>query len=242
MPTPYNYPTFHASDYFVAEDRGPVPGDPVPDVELRDLDGREVRLASLWENRPAMLEFGSITCPIFVDRIDDMERLGRRYSDLARFGVIYAREAHPGEGYRHIDSIEEKIEHARDLRRAERIERMLLVDDREGTLHRWSGGFPDSVLVVGTDGRVAAYAEWNEPDGIAEVLDRLLDAGGRAADLQRPARVTHNHAPPRKLFRALAVLRRAGWKALFDFLRQLPVLLWHRIRLLLRGGRTGSWS
>lgn len=131
---------------------GPLPGDPVPDVALRNLDGRVVRLASLWENRPAVLEFGSITCPIFVDRMEDMERLARRYSDRARFGMIYVRETHPGEGYRHIDSIEEKIEHTRDLRRAEGTERMLLVDDREGTLHRWSGGFPDSVLVVGTDG------------------------------------------------------------------------------------------
>jgi peroxiredoxin len=32
-------------------------GDPAPDVVLTDLDGREVALASLWQQQPTLLVF-----------------------------------------------------------------------------------------------------------------------------------------------------------------------------------------
>jgi hypothetical protein len=36
-------------------------GDPLPDVALRDLEGREVRLRAVGGGRPVVIEFGSFT-------------------------------------------------------------------------------------------------------------------------------------------------------------------------------------
>jgi len=97
--TAYNYAAF-SWDFepdelgrWLAE--GPRTGEMAPDFELTDLDGNAVRLGDL-RGRPVVIEFGSFTCPIFSDRVPQMERLARKHP-AAAFVVIAVREAHPGE-------------------------------------------------------------------------------------------------------------------------------------------------
>src|SRR6516225_6466466 len=66
---------------------GPAIGQPASAFELMDLDGNVVRLSD-FRGRPVVLEFGSYTCPIFSDRVPDMERLAREHPE-ATFLVIY---------------------------------------------------------------------------------------------------------------------------------------------------------
>ena len=47
--------------YFSNDDPGP--GDRVPDFDLPTLDGSRFRSADLGETGPALLIFGSYTCP-----------------------------------------------------------------------------------------------------------------------------------------------------------------------------------
>ncbi len=78
--TIYNYPAY---SWDLEDDElarwlvdGPHTGEVAPDFELLDLDGTPVRLRDL-RGRPVVIEFGSYSCPIFSDRVPEMERLAR---------------------------------------------------------------------------------------------------------------------------------------------------------------------
>jgi hypothetical protein len=103
-----------------------------------DLDGNVVRLSD-FGGRPVVLEFGSYTCPIFSDRVPDMERLAREHPE-GTFLVIYSREAHPGEQRGAHRSLTEKRAAGHKLALEEAIARRVLVDGLDGSTHRAYGG------------------------------------------------------------------------------------------------------
>jgi hypothetical protein len=117
---------------------GPHTGEAAPDFRLQDLDGVPVRLSDL-RGKPVVLEFGSYTCPIFSDRVIDMERLAQRHPE-AEFLVIAVREAHPGEVTGHHNTLAQKRQAARCLAIEEGLRRRVLIDDLEGSVHGAYGG------------------------------------------------------------------------------------------------------
>lgn len=226
----YNYDHFDFGVYGPRVERRVDAGDPAPDGTLYTVDGLDVRLSALWSETPAVIEFGSITCPIFCERVDAMDRLAARYADEVAFRVVYTREAHPGSRYGPHENVVEKGENAVAAMEAEGIQRPVLVDDVDGEVHRAFDGLPNSVYVVGTDGVVAYRADWVDPDDLARHIDILLAAGGRGADVE-PASVVENYRQPSPsmLATGLRVFRRAGRGSLRDFIRSLPSMLRHRL-------------
>lgn len=223
----YNYRHFRFAAYEGTR-RNVRAGDPAPDGTLYTLDGDEVTLAGLWRERPAVVEFGSVTCPIFTEKVDRMDALARRY-EAVDFYVVYVREAHPGRRCPPHGSFEEKARRAREVR--EGVERTVLVDDLEGSVHRAFDALPNSVSVVGTDGIVSYRADWLEPAALEDHLRRLLAGGGRGADVP-PTDLTGNfHRPtPARLRALVGVARRAGLDSLRDFLASAPRMVRYRIR------------
>ena len=72
-----------------------------------------------------------------------MEDLASRYADRAvRSVFIYTREAHPGENYRHHESMEDKRAVARAFVEHSNVKREILLDDLEGSAHRTYGPCP----------------------------------------------------------------------------------------------------
>ncbi len=132
----YNYPAFYWD--FEPDElgrwlaAGPQTGEIAPDFALMDLDGTVVRLRDL-RGRPVVIEFGSYTCPIFSDRVPQMERLARKHPAVA-FVVIAVREAHPGELSPPHATVAEKRSAARKLAMEEGLRRRVLVDELEGLL------------------------------------------------------------------------------------------------------------
>lgn len=57
----YNYPHFHYSYYLAGAERRVTSGGQALDETLYTLDGKQVQLADLWNARPIVFEFGSIT-------------------------------------------------------------------------------------------------------------------------------------------------------------------------------------
>jgi hypothetical protein len=225
----YNYDHFDFDDYGPGVARNVRAGAQAPEETLWTLDGDPVSLSSLWADRPAVVEFGSITCPIFCEGSREMDRLAERDADDVRFVVVYAREAHPGGRYGPHRSDEAKRRAASDAVRAERIEREVLVDDVAGTVHRAFDALPNSAYLVGTDGVVAARWDWTDPDDLADRIDDLLAAGGRGADVDPSSVVDNFHDPsPSLLTTAVRTLRRAGDGSLRDFVVELPRLAWYR--------------
>lgn len=92
-----------------------------------------------------------------------------------KFVFVYTREAHPGEKYPHLTSMEQKIRHARDMVDAIGIRRPMLVDDLEGSVHHAYGRLPNMSYVIAS-GRVHYRASWTDPEAIEHVLHRLVGA------------------------------------------------------------------
>ena len=91
----------------------------------------------------------------------------------ASFVFLYTREAHPGGKYTHHSTLEQKLSHARDMVVQWSIERTMLVDDLEGTVHRAYGALPNMTYIVGAGGRVQYRADWTDPRTIGTALEQL---------------------------------------------------------------------
>jgi AhpC/TSA family len=223
----YNYQSFSFALEEPELDRwsqhGPHPGEPAPDFQLDDLDGNPLRL-SLLRGKPVVLEFGSYSCPIFSDRVPEMERIAREHPE-AEFLVIAIREAHPGEITCAHTTLTQKRQAARRLAIEEGIRRRVLVDDLEGTVHRAYGGGWNPVYVIDADGRVATRRAWNHPDEVAQALSALADGGSPPATES----VEMAQLPTRGAI-GLRLLERGGKQALLDFYHSAPAPLKKRLR------------
>jgi len=223
----YNYLHFDSDAYATANPlRKVVAGDAALPHTIYDLQGNEVPLATLWRERPVVIEFGSVSCPVFDDQISPMEKLARDYRGQADFYVLYTREAHPGQNYPHHQNLDQKISYARDLQRLEGIERTVLVDDVAGSMHRDYGAWPDSAFIIGRDGRIAFLAQWNEPEKLRARLDVLLRDDGYA--VASPAISLIDNSPgggPSMLESSQRVLGRAGFAAVADFVVGFPKMI-----------------
>ena len=224
----YNYLHFNpGGGYEMADQRGVAAGGPALDQTIYDLDGNEVQLSTLWQGRPVVIEFGSVSCPVFDGRISPMEQMAKEYQGRADFYVLYTREAHPGQNYPAHQSLTDKIGFARDLKRIEGIERTMLVDDVTGAMHRTYGAWPDSAYIIGRDGIIAFLARWNEPDKLRERLDILLEDDGYAA-ANTPVNLAGNSPGgpnPKRMESSRRVLGRAGFAAVADFIVGFPEML-----------------
>ena len=161
-----------------------------------------------------------------------MESLARTYRGQVDFYVLYVKEPHPGENYPEHKSFAEKLRYAKDLQRLENIERPILIDDLEGTMHRHYGVRPNSLFVIGKDGVVSYRADWSEP-GVEEHIQALLAKDGNGAAVT-PVSVKDNLSAltPHELGNEYRVLTRAGFRAVADFVVRAPALLTPRIRKL----------
>lgn len=217
-PTPtafdYNYHHFGLDHRTMDHLEGVHVGESAPDFTVSRLDGTTVKLSD-FRGKPVVLETGSVSCPMYVSRVEAMNALAFRYPGV-EFLVLYVREAHPGQliaAHRH-DA--EKVAAARMAVDAEREGRTVVVDDLEGTAHRLYGAMPNTVHIIDADGMVAFRAMWNDPPAVEVALRRIL-AGQDAGTVQSRFR-------PAGVATVLRVLRRAGWRAVWDFVLAFPRL------------------
>jgi hypothetical protein len=163
------------------EARGPAVGDVAPGFSVNRIDGRQFIL-SQYARRVVVIEFGSLSCPSFRDRAPGMEALRRKFGRRAEFLIIYTREAHPVGGWEVRRNKEEgiRIEAAADddgrrvLARqaadALKIKMPVAVDTMDDSVARAYGGFPNAVVVIGRDGRIAARQQWTDPTSLGRVI------------------------------------------------------------------------
>jgi len=234
----YNYRRFRFLPSRDGVHDGVKAGEEAVDATVYTLDGDSVSLSSLWEDGPIVLEFGSITCPVFSKKIEAMNDLAAEYGDEVDFYVVYTREAHPGNRYHRHTSFEQKCQHARDAKRTESVNRGVLVDDLEGTMHRAYGSLPNSAYLVGGDGVVAHQADWLDPDVLEDKIVEVLEHDGRGAAVSPSTLTLQEHAvdPDPDLIRAgVRVHSRAGGGSFRDLLVSLPRMLAYRLKLRLPG-------
>ncbi len=225
----YNYNHFGFSSYLEGRQRQVVPGEKALDEILYDLKGNTVQLSTLWKESPIVVEYGNITCPVFVGKVTTMESLSERYAGLIDFYVLYVREAHPGQNYPAHRDLPEKLSYATDLRSEEQIGRTILVDDIDGKMHIDYGALPNSVYLIGKDGVIAHRADWLDPDHLDQQIELLLAAGGEGARVT-PTSLTSNFTVVDQDLMAttMRVFGRAGFAAGADFFLSFPGILRER--------------
>jgi hypothetical protein len=72
-------------------------GRPTPNPSLVSLDGSKYfqLLDFARGSRPLVVNFGSCTCPVFMERLQQFGEIVEEFSSVADFLTIYIEEAHP---------------------------------------------------------------------------------------------------------------------------------------------------
>jgi hypothetical protein len=150
---------------------------------------RTVTLTELRANRPAVLIFGSMTCPPFRGQLAGVDQVYQRYKDRAEFLFVYVREAHPDsvlsvldrDGHETLVKIPQaadltgRTESAAACQRTERLKMPVAVDTLDNRVGKAYAGWPNRMVVVGTDGKIV-YASPAAPRGTnAQQLHTWLD-------------------------------------------------------------------
>lgn len=212
-------PTVLRDMYFSSNDPGP--GDRVPEFDLPTVGGGRFRSSDLAKTGPALLIFGSPTCPVTDNAAPGLNELYIRFGDRIRFAIVHVREAHPGKAFPQPKTIDAKMAHAERLRDIYGFEFEVAVDDIDGTLHRALSPKPNSAYVLGANGTILFRAQWaNDTKALAAALDAIV-AGQRP----RPSESGGVVRPTLRMLRNIApVLDRAGSGAWADMWRVAPPL------------------
>jgi thiol-disulfide isomerase/thioredoxin len=166
----------------------PAVGEPAPDFVLKGLDGEDYRLSDHLGKAPAVLEFGSATCPYCVTAAEGMDELARKYKGKAEFLFIYCKEAHPDQpGGRTLDGKEELPALPQTHGGEERARRAesycslkqpaahVLVDvDGPGSVQDLYGGGQNQLVMIDERGRVALKQTTANPHQLDEFLKGRL--------------------------------------------------------------------
>jgi thyroxine 5-deiodinase len=137
-------------------------GTAAPDFTLPSLqDGREVRLSSFRGDRPVVLVFGSCSCDLFHNEIEDLERLYKAYKQHAAFVFVYIEEAAhfiPGLEFLVEDLPTSPCKRRQLLRKAVALVKLTIptvLDREDNRVEKAYRAFPLRLVVVGKDGRIA---------------------------------------------------------------------------------------
>tara|TARA_R110000850_G_scaffold219673_1_gene345112 strand:- start:338 stop:1057 length:720 start_codon:yes stop_codon:yes gene_type:complete len=214
----YNYDEFSSNTYNLDNFYGPEVAKKAQNFSLTNLNNEKVNLLD-FTGEFLVLELGSITCPLFQGRREGMEALVKEFPNVS-FSVLYVREAHPGSNFPSHNSIDEKINCAKELKYTDREIRNIVIDDVSGSAHSSYGGYPNAVFIINKNGCVVFRSDWNSVSATSAALKLLLSG--------KPAS-TKSYFFPVKPTIAINILRRSGKGAVKDFFMGLPVLIWKNV-------------
>ena len=178
--------------------KGPNVGEPAPDFELADLDGKRLNLKSL-RGKPVVVEFGSYTCPVFRRQVDGLAALRAEFGDDVQWLMIYTAEAHPTDGRvapinsragieipQHT-SFEKRLECAKLCKEKLNLKLHVLVDSFDDKVTKAYGGHPNRGYVVDREGKIVSKQIWIEPVATRKALNAILQRTDSEAPKTAPA-------------------------------------------------------
>jgi iodothyronine deiodinase-like protein len=144
---------------------------------------KSVSLKELRANKPVVLIFGSITCPPFRRALNGIDDVYHDFRDRATFLFVYIREAHPNSVLFLDDDNQTtaltKIPQAvtsKDRNKAAvacgltlNLDIPIAVDSIDNKVGRAYAGWPNRMVVVGTDGKIL-FASDPSPRGTDAAL------------------------------------------------------------------------
>jgi len=132
---------------------------------------------------------------------------------------LYTHEAHPGEYYPHLTSMEQKMRHARDLRDVLGVTRPIVVDALDGACHRAYGSMPNMTWIFSRAGVPVYKSDWTDARSVANALEYLVEVTQRRRSGERlvPFRVERVDFRTQDRAAFDAGLARNGPKAVQEF-------------------------
>jgi hypothetical protein len=100
---------------------------------------------------------------------------------------LYTNEAHPGENYPHLESMSQKIKHARDLHDILGVTRPIYVDALDGACHRAYGSMPNMTWIFNRVGIPLYKSDWTEVLSVELAIEYLLRVSERRRNGERLA-------------------------------------------------------
>lgn len=132
---------------------------------------------------------------------------------------LYTHEAHPGEYYPHLTSMEQKFRHARALRDILGVTRPILLDALDGACHRAYGGMPNMSWIFNQAGIPIYKSDWTDARSIENAIIYFLDVIERRERRERlaPFHVERLDYRQRDMETFYKGLERNGPKAVREF-------------------------
>ena len=117
-----------------------------------------------------------------------MNAIADRFSEQGVGSIfLYTHEAHPGENYPHLTSMEQKFNHARDLRDQLGVTRPILLDSLDGACHRAYGSNPNMSWIFSRAGAPIYKSDWTDSNSVENAIVYFLDVVKRRRGKERLA-------------------------------------------------------
>lgn len=233
----------HVTSYVLSRDMNfggdaPRPGERLPEFDLPTTDGRRFRTADVLGHKPLLLIMGSLTCPMTASSNPMLKELHAHFGDRIQFAMLHVREAHPGERREQPRSFDEKMQHARDLKRRDDLPWPVIVDDPDGRVHRAFDEKPNAAYLTDETGTIVFRALWaGDETGLRRALEhvargerpsvpesrRRLAPMGRGIGMMREMTLRSGPRAQADLWRAAPPIAAVAWLA--DQYRPLPPLM-----------------
>ncbi|MEP6538259.1 MAG: tetratricopeptide repeat protein [Bryobacteraceae bacterium] len=159
------------------DDGGPKPGVAAPEFSLPRIgDTSPISLSQFRAGKPAVLLFGSYTCPNFREQAAALNALAGKYQLKVPFLLVYIREAHTGDTWQSTINQRQGIDwqpakngaemqaHASLCVRKLKMNFPAVVDSVAGGVESKYAAWPSRLYVVGKDGRVLYKTRLSELD------------------------------------------------------------------------------
>jgi len=157
------------------------PGDSFPSFELMTTNGERLVNHDVFDDRPVLVIFGSMTCPMTASAAPSVQELYDEFGGRVEFIMLYVREAHPGENYTQSETMEEKLESARALKEFYDIQWTVAADNLDGDLHRALDPKPNAAFLMNSAGVILFRSLWAaDRDALRQALDAA--AAGRVPE------------------------------------------------------------
>ncbi len=203
------------------------PGDSLPAFELVTTDGDCLVNRNLLGNKPLLLMFGSMTCPMTASAMPFLLQLHTEFGDRVDFVMLNVREAHPGEHFRQPRTMEEKLKHAQALKQVYEIPWTVAADKIDGDLHRALDPKPNSAFLANSDGIIVFRSLWaSDKKALRQAMESIV--AGRKPD-QSESQALFGPVS-RAMGQVQEVMERAGPQAVKDlWWAGLPMALAGRV-------------
>lgn len=165
-------------------------GEPAPEIQVTTLDNKPTSLAGLRNanpNKVIVLQFGSLTDPIFRNHATSVDRLAARDVDKAIFVIVYQKEFHAADSESPLalnesggfnlaapTSQTERMALAKSL--PERLgikNETIVVDAWSNVTSQRYGSFPNMTFVIDSKGVLQAGYPFMDPAKVQAAVDAL---------------------------------------------------------------------